>query len=78
MSAILPIDNIETKYSLHRGEDCMKKIYSSLRQHTTNAINFEKKKMLLLTKKELILHQDDLAEGIHKIKCKDCDSILEC
>ena len=53
MSAILPIDNIETKHSLHRGEYCMKKIYSSLRQHTTNVINFEKKKMLLLTKKKL-------------------------
>ena len=36
----------------------MKKFYIYLREHATNIINFEKKKMLPLTKKELKLHQD--------------------
>ena len=31
----------------------MKKFCESLREHTENIIDFEKKKMLLLTKKEL-------------------------
>ena len=44
-------DNIENKHSLYRGEDCLKKIFSSLRKHATNVINFEKEKMLPLTKK---------------------------
>ena len=42
--------------SLYHGEDCMKKIRSSLREHVTNLINFEKKKMLPLTKRELKSH----------------------
>ena len=44
-------DNIENKHSLYRGEDCLKKFFSSLRKHATNVINFEKEKMLPLTKK---------------------------
>ena len=36
----------------------MKKFFSSLREHAINVINFEKIKMLPLTKKELKLHQD--------------------
>ena len=39
----------------------MKKFCSSLREHATNVINSEKKKMLPLTKKELKLHQDAIA-----------------
>ena len=44
-------DTIENKHSLYRGEDCMKNFCTSLREHATNLINFEKKKMLPLTKK---------------------------
>ena len=44
-------DQIRNKYSLYGGEDCMKKFRSSLREHATNVINFEKKKMLPLTKR---------------------------
>ena len=58
MSTIWAFDNIENKHTLYRGEDCMRKFCTSLRQHATNVINLEKKKMLLLTKKELKLHQD--------------------
>ena len=36
----------------------MKKFRESLREHAGNIISFEKKKMLLLTKEELKLHQD--------------------
>ena len=39
----------------------MKDFCSSLKKHATNIINFEKKKMLPLTKKELKLHQDATA-----------------
>ena len=51
MSTIWTLDNLENKYSLCRGEDCVKKFCSSLREHATNVINFEKKKMLPLTKR---------------------------
>ena len=54
----MAFDNIELKHTLHRGEDCMKKFCTSLRKSFTNVINFEKNKMLPLTKKELKLHQD--------------------
>ena len=47
MSVIWIFDNIENKHSLYRGQDCMKKLCSS----PTNVINFEKNKMLPLTKK---------------------------
>ena len=36
----------------------MKTFCTTLREHATNVISFEKKKMLPLTKKELKLHQD--------------------
>ena len=36
---------------LYRGEDCMKKFCNSLRENAGNVINFEKNKMLPLTKK---------------------------
>ena len=50
--------HIENKDTLYRGEDCMKKFCKSLREHTKNIINFEKNKMLPLTKKELKSHQN--------------------
>ena len=45
--------NIENKRSSYSGKDCRKSFYSSLREHAKNIINFEKNKMLLLTKQEL-------------------------
>ena len=51
MSTTWAFDTIENKHSLYRGEDCMKKFCTSLREHATNLINFEKKKKLPLTKK---------------------------
>ena len=58
MSTTWAFNNIENKHSLYRWEDCMKRFCSSLREHATNILNFEKKKMLPLTKEELNLHQD--------------------
>ena len=36
----------------------MKKFCTSLREHTEKVTDFEKKKMLVLTKEELTSHQD--------------------
>ena len=58
MSTIWNFDSIENKHSLYPGEDCMKKFCTSIREHATNVINFEKKKMLLLTKERLKSHKD--------------------
>ena len=53
MSTIWAFDHIENKHTLYRGKDCMKKFCEYLREYTKNIIDFEKKKMILLTKKEL-------------------------
>ena len=58
MSAMWTFDHIENKHTLYHGKDCMKKICTSLREHTKNISDFEKKKMLPLTKKELKSHQE--------------------
>ena len=57
ISTIWVFDHIENKRSSYRVEDCMKKFCTSLREQATNAIDFEKKKMLLLARKELKPHQ---------------------
>ena len=63
----------------------MKNFGDSLSEHTKN-IYFERKKMLPLTKENLLIVDiasslsnlvDTITEGIHKIRCKDCDSFLE-
>ena len=43
----------------------MKKFCTSFREHATNVINFEKKKMLPLTKEELKSYQDVKAYHIY-------------
>ena len=49
---------ITYKNILHRREDCMKKVFESLKEQAKNIIDFEKKKMQPLTKEELASHQD--------------------
>ena len=56
MSTIWAFHNIENKHSLYHGEDCMKKFFTSLVEHAKNLNDFEKKKMLMLTKGELKSH----------------------
>ena len=51
MSTIWAFDNIENKHTLYRREDCMKKFCTSLRDHATNVINFEKKKNVIVNKR---------------------------
>ena len=52
MSTMWAFDNIENKYSLYHGKDCMKKFCNSLREHATSVINFERNKMSPLIKKK--------------------------
>ena len=40
------------------GKDCTKNFCESLREHAKNIVDFEKNKMLPLTKKELKSYQD--------------------
>ena len=47
-----PFDETKNKLDYYRGEDCMKKFCKDLRQHATKIINYEKKDMIPLTKKE--------------------------
>ena len=53
MSIISPFKNIENKNELYGSKDCIKKFCESLRKHTMRIINFEKKKLKLLTKEQL-------------------------
>ena len=55
---ICAFDYIGSKYTLYCGKDYMKRFCSSLRQHTRNITDFEKKKVLPLTKEELKSHDD--------------------
>ena len=55
MSTIWVFDHKENKDALHHGKDCMKKLCTSLGEHTINTLTFNKKKMISL-KKELRLH----------------------
>ena len=45
-------DKTKNKFDYYRGEDCMKKFCKDLREHATKIINYEKKDMIPLTKKE--------------------------
>ena len=58
MSTIWEFDRTENKHTSYHGKDCMKKCCSSLREHATNILSFEKKKRLPLTEEELKLHQN--------------------
>ena len=44
-------DKTKTKLDYYRGDDCMEKFCKDLREHATK-LNYEKKKMMSLTKKE--------------------------
>ena len=63
MSTKCAFDNIENKHTSYRGEGCIKKFCTSLREHATNVIIFENENMLPLANKGLKLYQD--AIGCH-------------
>ena len=52
MSTIWSFDHMETKHTLYREKDCIKRLYKNFKRTARNIIDFEKK-MLLLTKVEL-------------------------
>ena len=45
-------DESKNKINYYRGDDCMKKFCKDLREHAMKIINYEKKKMILLTTEE--------------------------
>ena len=49
-------DESKNKLNYYRKDDCMNKFSKDLREHVTKIINYEKKKMILLTTKEEIYH----------------------
>ena len=52
MSTISSFRSMQNKHDVYRGKDCMKMFCEFLREHTIKKINFNKKKMNLLTKEQ--------------------------
>ena len=52
MSKVSSFRSIENKHDVYRGKDCMKNFCEFLRQYAMKIINFEMKKMKLLTKEQ--------------------------
>ena len=46
------------KINYYRGKDCMKKFCKDLKEHATRILNYEKKKIIPLTKEEKINYND--------------------
>ena len=53
MSTIWEFDRTENKHTSYHRKDCMKKCCSSLREHATNILNFEKKKKVTFNKRRV-------------------------
>ena len=51
-------DKTKNKLDYHRGDNCMEKFCKDLREHTTKIINYEKKDMIPLTRKEEKHHSE--------------------
>ena len=49
-------DATKNKLDYYRGKKCMKKICQNLKEHATKIIDYEKKEMIPLTKKEVKKH----------------------
>ena len=56
MSTIWAFDIKEKRHTLYRGKYCMKKFCESSREYAKNIIDFEKKKVLPITKEILKSH----------------------
>ena len=57
MSTIWGFHHIEKKHTLYSGKDCLKRFCDFLRENAKKIIDFKKKKLLPLTKKELKSYQ---------------------
>ena len=64
MSTIWVFDNIENKQNLYRRKNFMKMVCTLLKKHATNKIDFERKKMLPLTKMELESRQNSIQNSV--------------
>ena len=51
-----PFDTTKNKLDYYRGKNCMKNLCLDLKEHATKIINYEKKEMIPLTKKEEKTH----------------------
>ena len=51
-------DKSKNKLNYYRGKDCMKKFCKDSKEHATRIINYEKKKIISLTKEEKINYND--------------------
>ena len=51
-------DELRNKLNYYRGKDCMKKFCKDLKEHATRIINYEKIKIIPLTKEEKINYND--------------------
>ena len=51
-------DESKNKLNCYRGKDCMKKFCKDLKEHATRKINYEKKKIIPLTKEEKMNYND--------------------
>ena len=51
-------DESKNKLNYYRDKDCMKKFCKDLKEHATRIINYEKKKVIPLTKEEKINYND--------------------
>ena len=58
LPTISAFNHSENKHSLYCRKDCVKMLCESLRENAKNMIDFEKKKMIPLTKKQLKPRQD--------------------
>ena len=77
LPTISAFNHIENKHSLHCRKDCVKMLCESLRENAKNMIDFEKKKIIPLTKKQLkprqgaanvIFVEKNSQKGLQKIK----------
>ena len=59
-------DESKNKLNYYRCKDCMKKFCKDLKEHATRIINFEKKKIIPLTKEEKINYNDQQIRYICK------------
>ena len=57
MPTIPSFRSIENKHDVYRGKDCMKMFCEFSREHTIKIVNFKKKKMNLLRKKQQKLYE---------------------
>ena len=67
-------DESKNKLNYYRGKDCMKKFCKDLKEHATRIINYEKKKIIPLTKEEKINYNDQQICYISKKEFEKTDT----